>query len=628
MTGGIARAGASAAAALLAVSLSACASVPSGGPVVQGAGGNNASDLYGSYVRMLPDGPQPGVGEEGLVRGFLKGVGSFAEDHGVAREYLTPARQSDWSPNGTVLVYEDMDAVVLDTRTNEDDTAATVRMRSNRVATIDQSGQYLPAKEGELIDATFELARDGEGEWRIAELPDELILSRSDVDLAYRPLNLYYFNHDHSTLVPDPVFLPVGTENVATRLVTMLVKGPTDWLAPAVDTSFSAGTRANVDYGSGTVTVELNSAGKSAKDHFGMGAQLVWTLKQLPEVEVLALRVGGEEVDISGDAGENLLSNGDWESVNPAGVTRELDAYFVRDGQLWSLDSSDQGQQPSESRVQGAPGAGATLLEQHAVSLDEDRVAGITAEGKKIVHAETNEGSQYSTVLSGGDYTALSWDGYGNLWVAEDLSEDAETEGGDSVDDDTERGSDPQDGDSDGDDSDESEAEQDLGTRLWTLREGTDPVEVDVPELRDTRVTRLRLSRDGTRLAVVTEDGDGRGRLSVSRVVHRDDDVSVAGFLPLARELEAVSDVSWRGGDQLAVIGHKENGAGQGYLVSLDGSTETTSAGAPSGADMVTITAAPGRPLLSSVEDDQIWMTDDRISWQRAADGTNPVYPG
>src|SRR5690606_17841735 len=34
------------------------------------------------------------------------------------------------------------------------------------------------------------------------------------------------------------------------------------------------------------------------------------------------------------------------------------------------------------------------------------------------------EGGGYTTVLDGGDYTSLSWDGYGNLWVLEDLSDE------------------------------------------------------------------------------------------------------------------------------------------------------------------------------------------------------------
>ncbi|NYI96072.1 hypothetical protein HNR12_002349 [Streptomonospora nanhaiensis] len=614
-------------AVLALAALSGCATVPSGGPVVEGAGGDTgATASDGRYVRQLPPGPQPGITPEGLVRGFLKGMGSFEENHGAAREYLAARPSAEWNPNGPVLVYEDADELTIDRLTGDEGDTARVRLLSTRMATIDGSGQYLPA-DGELIDVTFDLVRNDDGEWRISNPPDQLILSRSDVDLAYRPLNLYFFNRDRSTLVPDPVFLPVSSDRSAPRLVKMLVDGPTSWLRPAVESAFPDGANADVAYDSGTVTVEIDTPADGAEERFGMGAQLVWTLRQLPEVEELILRVGGEEIEIPGEEGENLLTGGgDWESVNPSGVTGNLRAYFVRDGQMWALESDALDSLPQEARVQGAAGLGDVPLERHAVSLDEDQVAGISAEDDAVVVAGTGQDSEYATVLSGGEYTALSWDGYGNLWVAEDVSEGAASDEEDeeqAVEEDTERGDPPASPSPSGAES------GDPGTRLWMLRGGTDPVEVSAPELADVVVTQLRMSRDGTRAAVISEDGRGGApELAVGRVVHSRGGVQLGDALPLATELDEVSDVSWRSGDQLVVLGRDGRGADQGYLVSLDGSTETTSAGAPPGTDMVAVTAAPGLPLLSSVEDDHIWMTNDRITWQRVIDGTNPVYPG
>ncbi|KIH99332.1 hypothetical protein LP52_08185 [Streptomonospora alba] len=628
------RAGTAAAAALLAVGLSACAAVPSGGPVVEGAGGDAGSAAGSGYVRQLPPGPQAGVDPEGLVRGFLKSMGSFEENHSAAREYLAPEAGTDWAPGGQVLVYEDSSKLAIDTEVAEDGETATVRLLSSQLATIEASGQYLPADSGQVIDITMELVRTGGDQWRISRPPDRLVLSRSDVDLAYRPLNLYFFNRDRSTLVPDPVFLPVSSDRSATRLVKMLVEGPTGWLDAAVESAFPEDATADVAYDSGRVTVEVDASAGSEKQRFGMGAQLVWTLRQLTGVQELTLRVGGQEIDIPGEDGESLLppENG-YDSVNPSGVTGSLRAYFVRDGQMWALESESSDAKPQERRVPGAPGDGGAVLEQHAVSLDEDEVGGIRAGGREVVVAETADGSEYSTVLSGGEYTSLSWDGYGNLWVTEDVS----TGGGDgqqdeeeseSVAEDTERG-DPPASPSPSPSPSGGGSGGEPGTRVWMLRGGADPVEVEAPDLADTEVTKLRLSRDGTRAAVLTDDGTGSGtELSVGRVVHSDDGVTVSGELPLATELQDVTDVSWRGGDQLAVLGGSEEEVGQGYLVSLDGSTETTSAGAPPGTDMVGITAAPGLPLLSSTEDDNIWMTNDRINWQRVIEGTNAVYPG
>ncbi|TDQ51962.1 LpqB family beta-propeller domain-containing protein [Actinorugispora endophytica] len=618
------RIGAAASAACLVAALSGCASVPTGGPTFPGRG-DNAGGQADTFTRLIPAGPQPGVGEGALVRGFLKDMGSFEENHKAARLYMTEDEQAVWKPSDQVLVYGEMDAVRFDVEAVEEDRTARVRMRTPLYATIRTDGQYVPADQGENIDIAFDLTKV-DGEWRIADLPDDLLLSRRDVDRVYRPLNLYYFNRDLSTLVPDPVFLPVQpttdiTEQLARALIRMLVDGPTDWLAPAVRSSFPEGVDTAVSYESGMITVELGAGadGTGTEERFGMGAQLVWTLKQLPEVQELTLRIGGEDVEFAGAEGGSLqTSSQEWNAVNPSGVDGgSLRSYFMRDGQLWSLDADQQ-----ESLVEGAPGEGTTLLERHAVSLDEDRVAGVVPDDGSVRVAELVDGSEYATVLADGEYTSLSWDVYGNLWVLQDLSGEADdAEEDEDLADDTERG------DAASSDSERQGEPGDPATRLWLLPGGSDPVEVTAPELADAAVTELRVSRDGTRVAVLTGTGE-TGAVSVGRVVYGESAVTLQGFLPLAADLTSVDGLSWRGADQLAVLGQKDRGALQAYLVPLNGSGESTSAGAVTGSDMKTIAAGPGLPLLSGTEEDTISMSSDRLMWRRVADGTNPVYPG
>lgn len=618
------RVGAAASAAFLAVALSGCAGVPTGGPTFPGRGGDGAAGQVDTFSRLLPAGPQPGVGESALVHGFLKDMGSFEEDYRAARLYMTEEKQAVWEPSSRVLVYGEMDAVRFDVEPVENGRTARVRMRTPLHATIRTDGQYVAADQGETIDIVFDLAKAG-GEWRISDLPDDLLLSRRDVDRVYRPLNLYYFNRDLGTLVPDPVFLPVHpttdvTEQLSRTLVEMLVDGPTDWLAPAVRSSFPEGTGAAVDYDSGRITVKLGSEADraGADERFGMGAQLVWTLRQLPEVQEITLRVGGEEVEFAGGEDGGLQpSSQEWNAVNPSGVTGPLRSYFMRGGQLWSLDPDQQ-----ETPVLGAPGEGHTLLERHAVSLTEDRVAGIAPDDGSVRVAGIADGSEYTTVLTGGRYTSLSWDVYGNLWVLEDLSGEAVGAAQEEeLADDTERGTPAAPEPGGGGDA------AGPATQLWLLPDGSDPVKVAAPELEDTVVAELRVSRDGTRAAVLTGTGKA-GRVLVGRVVYGDPDVTVQGFLPLGADLTTVTDLSWRGADQLAVLGQKDRGALQAYLVPLNGSGESTSAGAVTGADMKTIAAGPGLPLLSGTEEDTIAMSSDRLMWRRVVDGTNPVYPG
>lgn len=493
-----ARAARAGAAACLATVLCSCASVPTAGPIVSGGAGENRVGQQGSYVRLLPAGPQQDVQPERLIRDFLRDMGSLEDDHRAARLFMTPGRQAQWRPNGTVLVHDDIAEADIQAETAEDGESATVRMRAKKVATIDASGQYMPVDRDETIDVTFTLDKV-KGQWRISDLPEELVLTRRDIERVYRPLNLYYFNRDHSTLVPDPVFIPAGTDKIPTQLVKMLANGPSDWLDPAVRTSFPADVKAAVASSGGRVTVELTSPGGGAdlNDPYEMGAQLAWTLRQLAEVQEFTVRMNGVEVEIPEAQGEvHQVSDGLWNSVNPSGASDGLHAYFTREGRLWSL-SAPAGKQ-EVGRVAGAAGTGEVQLEQHAVSLDEGKVAGISATGEdeeSVVVAEVVEGSHFRTVLDGGAYTALSWDGYDELWVAEDLG------------------------------GAEKKRDDPRGTRLWLVK-GGDATQVDAPELTGRTVTRMRASRDGTRVAVLTEDDDGgAARLFVGRVVEEDGEV-------------------------------------------------------------------------------------------------------
>jgi hypothetical protein len=60
----------------------------------------------------------------------------------------------------------------------------------------------------------------------------------------------------------------------------------------------------------------------------------------------------------------------------------------------------------------------------------------------------------------------------------------------------------------------------------------------------------------------------------------------------------------------------------------VGGPAESTGAGAITGSEMLNLAAAPGVPILAGADDDYVWLTNDRLMWQRAVEGTAPVYPG
>ena len=63
-----------------------------------------------------------------------------------------------------------------------------------------------------------------DGEYRINNPPDALVVPATWFAQRFSQVSLYYFDRTGSVLVPEPVFVPLG-DQLATSLVTGLVAG-------------------------------------------------------------------------------------------------------------------------------------------------------------------------------------------------------------------------------------------------------------------------------------------------------------------------------------------------------------------------------------------------------------------
>ena len=310
--------------------------------------------------------------------------------------------------------------------------------------------------------------------------------------------------------------------------------------------------------------------------------------------------------------------------MSPSAISAGIHAYFTHDGQLWSAADWASDTIGEAERVPGPLGAGDVQLERFAVSVDESTIAGITVGGDKVVTSFASPGAEVSEVLTDGVFTSLSWDVNGDLWVTEQTSDSGEEPEEESADEDEPTGNEPAEEETT---TETGPAPEPGATDLWLLRDGDEVVRVDLSDLRDRSLVNFQISRDGTRAAVVTE-ADGETSLHVGRVVSDSDGrVSVGSFITLGRELDEITDISWRSADQLAVLGNREGGTGQAFLVSLDGGTPAASAGTPV-PGMLNISGAPGQPLIAASDDGNIWLTTDRLNWQPAVEGGSPTFPG
>ena len=161
---------------------------------------------------------------------------------------------------------------------------------------------------------------------------------------------------------------------------------------------------------------------------------------------------------------------------------------------------------------------------------------------------------------------------------------------------------------------------------MWALPpDAPRPVRVSLPALEDASVTAVRISRDGSRLAVIVRAATGGSALHVGVVARREGPVRVATLQPVAPELVDVRDVAWAGAASLAVLAAPRGGVVQPHLVSIDGLALESLSPLP---DAVALAAAPqDAPLLLGTVDGSVFV-GPRPRWQKRGDGRDPFYPG
>jgi len=562
-------------AALLVLS-AGCSTLPTSGPVR--AGRDLEADRVDVGVRVIGQPPLPGATPQDIVLGFLQAGADFVNDHAVARLYLAPKARQEWRPNTGTAVY-DRGGGPFTVEPTED---GRIVLTAAQVAAIDGEGHYARTPAGSRLTRAFGMTRV-DGEWRISSLDNGLVLTRSDVQETYRRLDLHFLSPSRRVLVPETVFLP-AVPGLSTALVTRLLSGPTDSLAAAATTAFPRGTSlavSSVPVRDGIALVNLDGSAlqADATARVLMSAQLVWTLKQLPDFQGMRITVEGEDFAVPGQG--QVQARDAWTGYDPGGLPRGAVGYAVRSGRLARIVDGRL------TAVGGPAGDGRLVIRKPAVSLDGSRAAGLLDRGRSLVTGRFSEDAMRER-LRGGALSAPSWDVSGDVWVV-DAS---------------------------------------VG-RVWVVPDGTrKPQEVAVPALPAGRVTSLRVARDGARVALVVGVGDD-ARLYVGTVGRRRSGgpaVELGGLREVLPELRSVRDVAWADADRLALLGSVAGGPVEPVLVGSDGyelePVEPRD-------DLVTLAAAPPRrPLIAGTAAGRLAQYTPARGWVDLGPGSDPSYPG
>lgn len=542
----LSRAVASAALLVALLATVGCVGLPEAGPVT--VPGDQPAGAGSPGVDYVPPGPTAGESPAEIVQHFLGAMRATSYQTRVARQFLTVEAAETWSPGSRTIVY---DAV------SRPESGARVTVDLTGAAEIDAQGRWKGSVTSSARQVSFGLAEEN-GEWRIASLPDALIVPLTWFEARYESTNVYFLDPSERILVPTPVYLASG-EQLPTRLVAALLQGPGADFAGAATSAFGAtdapGLSVDVS-AAGQATIRMTTSDDGAQMPSTltepMVAQLAWTLRQVPSIARVQVRV--DDVPVPTPDGEDTFGVTAGQRYAPDVIGADTSLYGIADSAV--VNATDT------TPVAGAEVLGQAGVTSLALSVSGRRVVGQSGDELLIVGLDDPAAPPIRIPTVG--TTQVSSDFADRLWVLD---------GGEQA-------------------------------RVRTLTQGSAEV-VEVPGVSGQQVRRLMISRDGSRLvALVGPEGSQRVVTSWVRYDERGGVSEVVGQpVPLAVPVSAgqvVLDVAWRAPTEVVVLSRLSGGLTQVQVASIDGSPASGGASDVliSSAERLVSSPVPGSQVL------------------------------
>lgn len=553
--------------------LSGCAAIPSGGE-------SGAIDVEERPERVQseiePEGPVEGADPNSIVRGFLAAGAGYSDDFGVARSFLTDDFANEWDPQSNVVIMptgDDFDTVTAEVSSDQQSISMTVPVD----ASLDGQRVYREERRGSEADRDFSL-RQVNGEWRISSAPQGLVLTAASFTTVYDSYPLYFYTPGFDHLVADPRWF-VRSPAAATEVMTELLGGPADHLGGSVISALPDGAQleprsVTVSGGIAQVGLDETAQGLDEETNSRILGQVSATLRGLSSTNA---------IEVTTPAGSLSAPPGD---SAPVGVRIDARPVLIADGTLARLDETRVDPIPDMPELGDDP-------TDPAVSIDDSTYAYL-ADGGQELHRILPDGGGDGVILTDEDgLTGPSFDRYGSIWTA-------------------------------------SREQGDSG-RVSVILESGDTVDVSVQWLANRAVESLRVSRDGTQLAVLSRNGSGAPRIDVIGI-NRAPDGTPTGVVPSAplrvgAGFDRIVDLSWAGSAQLAVLATDDpSETPQPYLAPVSGPAQ--SLGDVKGGSSITA-SSDARSIRVSTEDGELF-SFGADNWQKVVDLVvhDPAYPG
>jgi Lipoprotein LpqB beta-propeller domain/Sporulation and spore germination len=474
---------------VVVLGVAGCVSMPDGGPPNQYSVDQNDTGQGQDVVGPIPASPMPNASPAQIVQGFLFASASYYTVGSVAREFLTPAAQNAWKPDSVTVfhTWNANDPLVLPAGHNK--AQNTVQIYGQVQARLNGAGQlYVAAGPGNGLDAqpsqaagacsangpgsdacySFTLVKS-DGQWRIQWAPPNLLVEENDFQRGWATQDLYFFDANRHVLVPDSVFVPIGTSesDVLNKLAQALLKGPAQasWLSGATGGNvFPANVSVTVQSNTPAALVYLRGTLTSAEQKALplMAAELVWTLTapssvSQSQIQSVTLFVNGTQWNPNPN---QQLERSTYEKYNPypamAAAFTYIDQHGVPQSRCGSTENATAGQATPVFGQAGAvtlaqctassPGAAASsspaatqsatsgkqgadthreeskpaTYSRVAVSPDGGYVAVVSAKGGMLSIGAVGGHSSLKQVAGPlQDITSISWDRRDDLWLTE-----------------------------------------------------------------------------------------------------------------------------------------------------------------------------------------------------------------
>jgi hypothetical protein len=570
-----------------ALALAGCASIP-GETLPQRA------DLQGGASGASAAVPQPPKNEGALniVRDFVNNSGDPSNLHAAARGYLAKSAQSTWNQGSTppsVTIIDDLFDTIYGATQSTDSNLETVVLHAHLMGSLGRDGAFQPptAAQAQDYQLPIQVRRQADGQWRIVNPPDSLLIIDTAFDKYYRPVSVYFFDDSWDTLVPDPRYVVSDpASGLAGRIVELLLGGPSDALKGSVQNAIpdDASLKTNVLASSnGEIVVNL----KAMPDQTSNVKQLM-VAQIVRSLENYGSSVAVQSEGVAVVPGHVTWRLSDLPSYSPF-VGANATGLVVSHGKVLNLASG--------APIHGPAGDGDHQVVTAAESLDGQELATVTREtnGTEMLRVGGLKSSNESVKdLNATTFTRPTWmpgDAAG------DPSRSVWTVAGGVV------------------------------VRVVSTPQGTwaaSPVDASALATFGP-ITDLRLSRDGVRVAVVAG-----GHLYVGAVVSDQGSVAIKQVRLLQPTLVGAVRVDWLRQDLLVVATTQAGSPVRS--VSVDGETMSGYSSANLTTAITEIAAGESGPVLA-VDAAGIWSSPDiNEVWQpmphnQSADAV-PFYPG